>query len=328
MPYSSSSFPLPIPTTLLPGGPQTCMQTFLPPLMNEVLSDYASAPPGARDAKVLALFSTAISVLREQLSPNIPRIMEAIFQPTLDMITSNMLDYPEHRINFFKFLRDANANCFYGLFSIAPPQQKLVVDSVGWAFKHTERNISETGLEILEELLQNIAPNPQISQPFYQAFLLSLIQDVMGVMTDRLHKSGFKQQASVLMHLFHLVQKGQVAVPLFNAAGPAADNAHHLKEHVAGLLLEAFPNLTKAQVVSFVLGLFDTEKDINKFKEHLRDFLITVKEFASEDNTELFIEEHEADLEITRQEQWQYRASVPGLLKPSELTDGDAENDM
>lgn len=235
------------------------------------------------------------------------------------------MDHPEHRILFFKFIRDANEHCFYGLFSIAPAQQKLVVDSIVWAFKHTERNISETGLEILEELLQNIAPNPQISQPFYQTFLLSLIQDVMGVMTDRLHKSGFKQQGSVLKHLFHLVQMGHVSLPLFENvtinASPGADNAHYLKEHVASLLMDAFPNLTKAQVVAFVLGLFDISLDLNDFKQHLRDFLITVKEFANEDNSELYSEETEAGLELTRQEQWQYRASVPGLLKPSELSD-------
>ena len=72
------------------GGPRTCMQTFLPPLMTEVLTDYRTAPPAARDAKVLSLFSTAVTVLREHISSEIPRIMEAIFEPTLEMITTNM----------------------------------------------------------------------------------------------------------------------------------------------------------------------------------------------------------------------------------------------
>jgi exportin-1 len=310
-----------------PGGPQTFAGTFMTPLMNEVLPDYRASPPASRDAKVLTLFATAISTLRDLISAEVPRIMEAVFEPTLEMITTNMLDHPEHRIGFFHFLREANEFCFYGLFSIAPQHQKLVVDSIVWAFKHTERNISETGLEILQELLQNIAPNPQVSQPFYQTFLLSLIQDVMGVLTDRLHKSGFKLQAGVLMHLFHVVQTGQVGVPLFDTATvpEGTDNASFLKEHVAGLLMTAFPNLTKAQVVSFVMGLFDINLDLNAFKQHLRDFLITVKEFASEDNSELFVEETEAGLEETRQQQWRYRASVPGLLKPSEL---EADNDM
>ena len=91
-----------------------------------------------------------------------------------------------------------------------------------------------------------------------------------------------------------------------------------LKEHVAGLILNAFPNLTKAQVIAFVLGLFDVAMDLNAFKQHLRDFLVTIKEFQSEDNSELFCEELEADRELARLQDWQYRSSVPGLLGPIE----------
>ena len=68
-------------------------------------------------------------------------------------------------------------------------------------------------------------------------------------------------------------------------------------------------------------GLFDVSMDSNAFKQHLRDFLITIKEFESEDNSDLFAEESEARLEMNRQEQYQYMASVPGLLKPAELGD-------
>ena len=268
----------------LEGGPQSIMPLMLPPLLNEVLSDYSTSPAAARDAKVLTLLSTIVSVFKELIASDLPRILDAIFQPTLEMITTNMLDHPEHRINFFQFLREANEHCFYGLFNIPTAQQKLLIDSIVWAFKHTERNISETGLEILEELLHNLAPNPQISQPFYQNFLLSLIQDIMYVMTDRLHKSGFKIQASILMHIFHQVQAGQVNVPLSGES--YTDNSTFLKEHVSGLLMNAFPNLTKTQVTSFVVGLFDVSKDLTAFKQHLRDFLITVKEFESEDNFE------------------------------------------
>jgi exportin-1 len=147
--------------------------------------------------------------------------------------------------------------------------------------------------------------------------MLPLIQDVFGVLTDRLHKSGFKLQASILKHLFHLTQLGQVTASLHSLSG--MDNAQFLREHVGGLLLKAFPNLTKAQVAAFVNGLFDVSLDLTAFKQHLRDFLITIKEFESEDNSELYTEETEAQQEMSRQEQWQYRASVPGLLKPAEL---------
>ena len=50
-------------------------------------------------------------------------------------------DFPEHRLKFFRFLKAVNTHCFGTLFEIPPEHQKLVVDSVVWAFKHTERNI-------------------------------------------------------------------------------------------------------------------------------------------------------------------------------------------
>lgn len=297
---------------------------FIPSILTEVLNDYHNSPPNARDHKVLTLFSTAIAVLKEMISPELPRILNALFEKTLEMITTNMLDYPEHRINFFTFLHEANQHCFYALFSIPANMQKLVIDSIVWAIKHTERNISETGLEILLALLRNVSSNPQVAQPFYVTFMLPLIQDVFGVLTDRLHKSGFKLQSSILMHLCHTTQLGQITSPL-HSMGPNIDNAQFLKEHLGGLLVKAFPNVTKAQVAAFVYGLFDVTLDQNAFKQHLRDFLITIKEFESEDNSDLFAEEAEARLQMSRQEQWEYMASVPGLLKPAELVDNDSD---
>jgi hypothetical protein len=46
-----------------------------------------------------------------------------------------MTDYPEHRLGFFHFLKAANEHCFVGLFNVSPEYQKLIVDSIVWAFK-------------------------------------------------------------------------------------------------------------------------------------------------------------------------------------------------
>ena len=54
------------------------------------------------------------------------------------MITTNFEDFPEHRLAFFKLLKATNTHCFAALFAIPPEHHKLVVDSVVWAFKHTE----------------------------------------------------------------------------------------------------------------------------------------------------------------------------------------------
>ena len=290
---------------------------FMPSIVPQILTDFHTSPPAARAVKVLSFFTTSIIVLKDLVAQDIPRIMDAIFEKTLEMISTNMLDYPEHRIEFFKFLHEANQHCFQALFTIPSHYQKLVIDSIVWAFKHTERNISETGLEILLALLENLAANPQVAQPFYVTFLVSLIHDVLGVMTDRLHKSGFKLHASILKHLFHTIQSGQVVAPLHALNG--MDNAQFVREDVCVFLITAFPNLTKSQIMAFVGGLFDTNMDLNAFKQHLRDFLIANKEFESEDNSELYIEEAEAALALNRQAEWEYMASVPGLLKPADI---------
>lgn len=304
------------------GGPQVIIQNILPPLMSDVLQDYQTAPPLARDAKVLTMFATAISVLKANIASEIPRIMDATFEPSLQLITTNMTEYPEHRVAFFKFLRETNKHCFTTLAGLSIQHQKLVVDSIVWAFKHTERNISEMGLEILQEMIQNVSKAPQdVSQPFYQHFLLPIIQDVMGIMTDGLHKSGYALQATILKHLFHLVQMGHVSAPLYDASTTPSgvDNAQYLKDHVGSLLMRAFPNLTKNQVVAFVLGLFDVNMDLTAFKQHLRDFLVNIKEFAGEDVSELYIEEKEKAAEEMANTLASYRAAIPGMLAPSQI---------
>jgi exportin-1 len=264
----------------LPGGPQVCLQMFFPTLMEQTLVDYSSSPPAARDPRVLTLYATAISTFREHIADQVPVIMASIFGPTLEMITANMSDHPDHRIGFFRFLRQANEHCFFGLFGIPPEQQKLVVDSIVWAFKHTERNIAETGLEILQELLVKISANPQVSDSFFQSYMLSLIQDVLGVLSDRMHKSGFKSQAAILKHMFHAVQLGQVGLPLFDLATmpQGTDNPTFLKDHIGNLLIEAFPEVSRGQIIAFIVGLFDVSKDLEAFKQHLRDFLVTARE--------------------------------------------------
>jgi exportin-1 len=83
--------------------------------------------------------------------------------------------------------------CFFliALLDLAPGQFKLVIDSVVWGFKHTMRDIADTGLQICGELVQNVScTDPSIAGGFYQTYYLSILQDIFFVLTDRDHKSG------------------------------------------------------------------------------------------------------------------------------------------
>jgi len=124
--------------------PHAVAQGFIPPILDPILGDYRRNIAGARDPEVLTLMATVVEKLKNNVVNDVPRIMEAVFEPTLQMITTNFEDFPEHRIRFYEFLRAVNSYCFPALFNIPPEHQKLVVDSVVWAMKHTERNIADT----------------------------------------------------------------------------------------------------------------------------------------------------------------------------------------
>jgi hypothetical protein len=62
------------------------------------------------------------------LTPQVPAILEAVFEPTLNMINQDFAEYPEHRVGFFKLLRAINLNCFPG--NVAQSQTLLNYNSL------------------------------------------------------------------------------------------------------------------------------------------------------------------------------------------------------
>jgi hypothetical protein len=97
------------------------------------------------------------------LTAQVPAILDAVFEPTLNMINQEFSEYPEHRAGFYKLIRAININCFPGmtrllwtdawisfyvpaLLTIPPAQFRLFMDSIIWGIKHTMRDIADLGL--------------------------------------------------------------------------------------------------------------------------------------------------------------------------------------
>ncbi|WVQ72072.1 hypothetical protein IAR50_001616 [Cryptococcus sp. DSM 104548] len=307
---------------------QGVYDNLIPGLFDAVLGDYNRNVPAARDAEVLNVTATIVSKLGPILSPQIAPILDAIFEPTLTMINQDFAEYPEHRVGFFKLLRAINLTCFQALLEIPPAQFKLIIDSIVWAFKHTMRDIADTGLNIAYEIVNNFAASsPEISNQFYQQYLLSLLGDVFFVLTDADHKSGLKMQGMLLAQLIALVETGQVQAPLFDPAqvnDAGMTNVLFLKGYISDLLTNAFPNVQPASLATFVNLMFENASDHNKFKLTIRDFLISLKEFSGEDSGELYLDEREAEAEKREKEQREAASRIPGMLKPAQIDD-DAE---
>merc|ERR1711871_834645 len=106
--------------------------------------------------------------MKGDMCAEVPHIFQAVLSSTLEMITQNFEDYPEHRLNFYLLLKAVVRYCFAGIFSIPPEFQKSVIDSIIWGFKHTDRSIANLGLEILLEFLGQVEKQPTIAQEIYK----------------------------------------------------------------------------------------------------------------------------------------------------------------
>lgn len=140
---------------------QMVIENFIPPLLDAVLLDYQRCKvPSARESKVLSAMAAIVNKLRSSITSEVPKIFDAVFECTLDMINKNFEEFPQHRTSFYELLHAVNAHCFEAFMNIPPAQFKLVFDSIVWAFKHTMRNVADTGLNILYKVTREQITHP------------------------------------------------------------------------------------------------------------------------------------------------------------------------
>ncbi|KAK4575230.1 Karyopherin transporter [Recurvomyces mirabilis] len=299
--------------------------TLVPPLLEAVLLDYKRNVPDAREPEVLNVITVLVNKLQGMMTEQVPAILDAIFECTLDMINKDFSEYPEHRVAFFQCLRAINQRCFPALLKLDETHFKLVIDSCMWASKHDNRMVEGEGLNMCIELITNMAETDQgTCDGFFRSFYTTILQDVFFVLTDSDHKAGFKYQSMLLARMFWLVGANKISGPIYSGdqATAGTNNKDFLQNFVASLLSNAFPNLQAAQITNFIRSLFDNTEDINKFKLILRDFLIQLKEFAG-DNAELFTEDREQAAKELKDRERERGMKIGGLLKPSELDDDE-----
>ncbi|KAM9840764.1 exportin-1-like [Aulostomus maculatus] len=291
-------------------NPQVVANKFVPPLLDAVLLDYKKNVPAARDPEVLCTMATIVNSLGDHISGQIPQIFDAVFDCTWNMINKDFEEFPEHRINFFSLLRAAILKCFHAFLCFTPTQFSIVLYSVIWAVKHTMRNVANTGLQILYTILQNVSASEAVTERFYQTYFIDILQNILSVVTDSSHTARLTMHATILAHMLEEVEKGK-AIPV--------NNQVHVLEYIGNLLKKVFPHLQDSQLKVFLVGLFSLNKNIPAFREHLRDFLVQIKEFTGEDTSHLFLEERELTLRQAQENKRNLQMSVPGMLGPHEL---------
>ncbi|KAJ3967974.1 Crm1-F1 [Lentinula raphanica] len=267
-------------------------ENFIPPLLDAVLSDYQTNVAAARDAEVLHLMSDIVHCLGSLITPQIAPILGAVLEPTLEMITQDLSEYPDHRLYFFSMLRMIILNCFPALLSIPPAGFKLVMNSIIWAMKHSARDIGDTGLHMCLEILEAFSSSsPEVAQAFYGQYFLLIVQEIFYVMTDSEHQSGFSLQALVLLRMFKIVNESRMPAEVLD---PQLDSSttegrimsmtcsEFFQSYCIKLLSTAFPHTRSSHISTMITDINNNYNDPSRFKASLRDFLILRKEVSVE----------------------------------------------
>nr|AYG77763.1 exportin [Dugesia japonica] len=308
--------------------PAMVAENFIPPMLDAILFDYQRNIAPAREPEVLSSIATIINRLHQHINEHIPTILDAVFECTLSMINKDMEEYPEHRTNFFTLLEAVNQKSFIA-FTVLPAEKfKLLLDSIIWAVKHTMRQVSEIGLNILSILLQNVnnIMEDDAKQIFYKNFFMEVLHHMFSVVTDSSHAGNLTLQCTILSYMFKCLEDGKITINLsISQNGPLLaspqDNVLYVQNSLAALLKQAFPQLQDPQIKVFIEGLFSFDQDLCRFRENMRDFLVQIREFAGDDLSDLFLEEKETEIKQAQEEKQRIKASVPGILNPHEITE-------
>lgn len=138
------------------------------------------------------------------------RVLTTVFAATLSMISSDFNSFPEIRMAFFSFLKSIIKYNFEQLYNMPEDKFHTIMDCIVWSIKHELNTFSDLGLELLYETLQNLTNNVGIANIFYERYYTSLLKDILEVLTDGYHKSGFKMQCKILFLMFQVVTSNYV----------------------------------------------------------------------------------------------------------------------
>lgn len=107
------------------------------------------------------------------------------------MITSNFVDYPECRHEFYRLLKVLNKRCFIDLFQ-TPRLFQINMDSIMWGTKHTMREISQIALQTCLHMIGEVSQmeDEDVSSQFFETYYVRILTDIMEVLVDPDYRNG------------------------------------------------------------------------------------------------------------------------------------------
>ena len=242
----------------------------------EIAQLYQNEAENQREPEVIDLCAKVVSKIDKSIGNHlIARVLEYLLNSTLPMITIDFQSYPDHRINFFAFIKAIVDRFFDSLFNIPADQFKTIIDCVIWAFKHEQVTTSEIGLDSLLSIIKNVNDcDIAIINQFYQFYYIRILHDLLFVMTDGMHKATFGIQIQILQILIGILPDMSANL---DSSGKEENNQQFVYDFILNLLGNGFPNLSAGHHAKFQQQIFTVAKsDKKSFKTCVRDYMISL----------------------------------------------------
>jgi len=238
----------------------------VPAFLDAVLTDYSKCSDVFREASCLNVCSALIERLDDKMAEFIPKMFGTLFQITLDMIKDSMENHPDHRRAFFKFLSSVVKHNFTVFERMNSAQMQLVINCIMWAHEHIDHAICELGIRTLGQFLRHIrdltqkSANGALMTMFYRNFLLLILEKLLHVMTDTLHKASFAPMSRSLKGICHDINTQALLGPLSHSENVKQNgqgqNVEFVATKLSAFIQKKFQHLTAEVTHQFVLGLF------------------------------------------------------------------------
>ncbi|CCF73159.1 XPO1, CRM1, exportin-1 [Babesia microti strain RI] len=276
-----------------PKDPSTVqvINTIFDSCITYVFVDYQKSHPDLRDPDVLTLAECFVT----NVDCNLCQIFDTMFECTLNMVKQDFHSYPDHRENFYNLLGKSVQHRFSGITCLLPSAQSTLLKSLIWAFRHEHPTLSDKGLKITYNFLRGMGlgldqPPTEYMLEFCREHYYMLLDEVLSVLTDTLHRSGFKTQTEILRLLIGAIESGKLHLP------QAGLEKIQVMRHLVEIITRAFATINVTQAEAFILDIFNysiitdkTHSDAlevvtSKFQITIQDLLLSIKEYSEQSN--------------------------------------------
>jgi exportin-1 len=252
-------------------------------LILPILQDYWKIPIELKDYEILSCLSAIIKKVGKDFIPYI-HYLENTFEVTYGMITCDPDEYPDHRLALYTLMHAVITSCFDIFIKLSNEQMELLIKSDLYALRHAERSVAHIGIRLLWEILQRFSTEGDSCTLFYRLFFEVIINDVLFVLTDSLHKSEFKVHVKILYHLTQVVLDFEKAnEQLWQGSNDFSTSSlnipyslNNAKKYISSFISCNFPMVKTHQTETLVDKIFCL-RNYDDFLQHLEDITIITK---------------------------------------------------